>query len=72
MLAEWRDAFRACALDLQQSPSVGMVSRHRGNLDGLAAERVGYKEGLSVGNGDTVAEVADMIDDEALNHGGRR
>jgi hypothetical protein len=27
---------------------------------------------LPVGNGDTVAEVADMIDREALNHGARR
>jgi hypothetical protein len=49
-----------------------MVTRHGRNLDRLAAKRVGYKEGLSSGKGDTVAEVAYMIDGEALNHGARR
>ena len=72
MLAERRDALRACALDLQQAPSVGMVTRHRANLDGLAAKRVGDKEGLSVGIGDAIAKVADMIDGETFNHGARR
>ena len=72
MLAERRDPFRAGALDLQQTPSVGMVTRHRGHLDGLAAKRVRHIEGLSVGQGDAVAEMADMIDGEALNHGARR
>jgi hypothetical protein len=27
---------------------------------------------LSLGQGDTVAEVTDVIDDETLNHGARR
>ncbi len=72
MLAERRDAFRAGALDLKQTPSVGMVTRHRGHLDGLPAKRVRHIERLSVGEGDAVAEMADMIDDEAFNHGARR
>jgi hypothetical protein len=72
MLTEWRDAFRACTLDLDQAPSVGMVTWHRGDFDGLAAERIGYKECLAAGVGDTVAEVADMIDGQTLNHGARR
>ncbi len=49
-----------------------MVTRHRRHLDGLAAKRVRHIDGLSVGIGDAVAEMADMIDDEALNHGARR
>jgi hypothetical protein len=72
MLAERRDPFRACALDLQQAPSVGMVTGYGGYLDRLAAKRVRYKERLSVNIGDAVAKVADMIDGEALNHGARR
>jgi len=72
MLAERRDTFRARALDREQAPPVGMVTRHRRNLDRLAAERVRHKKGLSVGIADAVAEVADMIDGEALNHGAHR
>ena len=72
MLAERRDAFRAGALDLKQTPSVGMVTRHRGHLDDLPAKRVRHKDGLSIGEGDTVAEMADMVDDEPFNHGARQ
>jgi hypothetical protein len=72
MLAEWRDALRAGALDLDQAPPVGMVTRYRRHLDGLAAKRVGHEQGLPAGVGDTVAKVADMIDGEPLNHGARR
>jgi hypothetical protein len=71
MPAERRDALRVGALDREQPPSVGMT-RHRCNLDGLAAERVRHIDVLSPGNGDAVAAMTDVIDDETLNHGGRR
>ena len=45
---------------------------HRLDLDGLAAERVRHEHGLAVGEGDAVAAMTDMIDDEAFNHGARR
>jgi hypothetical protein len=72
MLAEWRDPLRAGALDLQQAPTVGMVTRHSCHLDGLAAKRVRHIHGLSAGKGDAVAKVTDAIDDEVLSHGARR
>ena len=34
------------------------------DLDGLAAERVGHEDALPPANGDAVAAMADMIDDE--------
>jgi len=71
MRAERRDALRACPLDLQQAPAVGMVTGSGRHLDRLAAERVGYIEGLAIGKRDPVAEMADMVDGEALNHGAR-
>ena len=71
MRAESRDPLLACLLDLQQSPAVGMA-RHRRHLDRLAAKRVGHIHRLSIGEGHAVAEVTDVIDDEALNHGVRR
>jgi hypothetical protein len=72
MLAKRRDPFRACTLDLQQTPAVGVMARYGGNLDGLAAKRVRYIHVLSVGKSDAVAKMTDMIDDETLNHGARR
>jgi hypothetical protein len=48
------------------------MTGQRGNLDGLAAERVGHIDVLSLGNGDAVAAMTDVIDDETLNHGARR
>jgi hypothetical protein len=72
MLAEGCDTLRACALDLEQAPAVGMLAWDRGNFHGLAAKRVRHIEALSVGKGDAVAKVADMIDGETLNHGARR
>jgi len=44
----------------------------RRNFHGLAAKRVRHIKGLSIGKGDAVAKMADMIDGEALNHGARR
>ena len=71
MLAKWRDPLRACTLDLQQAPAVGMI-RHGVNLDGLARERIWHVYRLSVGERDAVAAMPDVIDDEAFNHGARR
>ena len=42
------------------------------NLDHLAAERVGNEKAPPLGQRDAVAEMADMIDEEAFNHGARR
>ena len=72
MLAEGCDAFGTGALDPDEAPAVGMVTRHRRHLDDLAAKRVRYIEGLAVGKTDTVAKLADVIDGEPLNHGARR
>ena len=72
MLAKWRDPFGACALDPEQAPAIGMMTRHRCDLDGLAAKRVGHIDVLAVDKGDAVAEMTDVVDDEALNHGARR
>ena len=46
--------------------------RYGGSLDRLAAKRVRDIDGLSVGKGDAVAAMTDMIDDETFNHGARR
>ena len=71
MRTEWRDPFRACALDLEQAPAIGMPGFGR-HLDGLAAKRVRHIHRLSAGKADAVAAMTDVIDDEMLNHGARR
>jgi len=71
MRAKWRDPRRACALDHEQPPAVGMT-RYGSNLDRLAAERVRHVYGLSVRKGDAVAVMRDVIDDETFNHDARR
>ena len=63
---------RAGALDREQAPAVGMMPGTGVDLDGLAAQRVRHVDGLAAGEGDAVAAMADMIDDEAFNHGARR
>jgi hypothetical protein len=72
MRAEWRNPLRARTLDRDQSPAIGMMARHRTYLDRLAAERVRHIDRLSVDKSDAVAAMADVIDDEVLNHGARR
>jgi hypothetical protein len=42
------------------------------NLDRLAAKRVRHVHNLSVGKGDAVTAMPNMIDDETFNHGARR
>ena len=68
MRAERRDPLRARRDDMGEHSAVGMVSRRRQHLHGLAAERIGHVDAAAVGERDAVAEVADMIDDEAFNH----
>jgi len=72
MRAKRRDPFRAGALDRQQPPAVRVMARHGRDLHALAAQRVRNIDALSVRRGDAVAEMADMIDHHALNHGVRR
>ena len=59
-------------LDREQAPAVGMMARYGGDLHGLAAECVGHVDALPADQGYAIAKMADMIDDQALNHGGRR
>jgi hypothetical protein len=58
-------------LDLQQAPAVGLTG-YGGDLDGLAGERIGHIGRLPVDDGDAVATMPDVIDDETFNHGARR
>jgi len=48
------------------------MARCGGDLDCFAAKRVGDVHTSSLGKRDAVAEMTDMIDDEAFNHGARR
>jgi hypothetical protein len=72
MRTKRRDPLRACLLDREQAPAIGMMTRHGRHLDRFAAERVRHIDGLSVDQADAVAAMADMIDTKALNHGARR
>jgi hypothetical protein len=65
------DPFRACRLDAEQLPAVGMTFDGT-CLDGLAAKRVRYEQRLPIGEGDAITAMADMIDAELLSHGARR
>jgi hypothetical protein len=48
-----------------------MTGRGR-DVDRFATERIRDKNALPIDQRDAIAEMADMIDDEALNHGARR
>ena len=52
-------------------PAFGIVLC-RFDIHRLAAQRVRHEHGPSIGKGDAVAAVPDVIDDEAFNHGARR
>jgi hypothetical protein len=52
-------------------PAVGMTG-YRIDLDGLAIKRVRHEYRLSTFEGNAIAAVTDVIDGEALTHGGRR
>jgi hypothetical protein len=71
MLAKRRYALRACALDGQQAPPVG-VARHGRDFDRFARESVGHIDAVSAGMRDAVAEMADVVDHQTFNHGARR
>jgi len=49
-----------------------MVARDGRNLDRFAAKGVRHIHIVPVDEGDAVAEMADVVDDQALNHGARR
>ena len=69
--AERRDPLRAGAFDTQQAAALGMAGDRVG-LDGLAGQRVRHEDGVSAGEGDAVAAMADMVDGEVFSHGARR
>jgi hypothetical protein len=71
MLAKRRDALRACVLNGQQASAVGMA-RHSRDFDRFARERVGHIDAVPAGVRDAVAEMADLLDQQAFNHGARR
>jgi hypothetical protein len=71
MRTERRDPLRAGAFDMHQPTAVGMP-RHRRGVDHLIGQRVRHVDRLPVRQRHAVAEMADMIDGEAFNHGGRR
>src|SRR5207302_7838430 len=73
MRTERRDPLHACGLDLEQSPAVGMVTGNRTGLYCFTAQRERHVDVAAAGDGDAVAVMADMIDDEALavSHGAR-
>ena len=72
MLAQRFDTFRARLVDSHQLPPIRMMTGRGGDFDRLTAERVGDKEASPLDDRNAIAEMADMIDDEALNHGARR
>ena len=49
-----------------------MMARHRRHLDGFATKRIRHVYALAVHQGDAIAAMTDMVDDETLNHGARR
>jgi hypothetical protein len=71
MLAERFDPLRARLFDLDQLPPVRVMAGRGRDVDRFAAERVRDKNALPLDERDAIAEMADMIDDEAFNHGAR-
>jgi hypothetical protein len=72
VLAEGFDPFGAWLLDPDQLPPVRMMTGHNCNVDHFATKRIGHKDASSLDKRDAIAEMADMIDGEAFNHGARR
>ncbi len=71
MRTERCDALGAWLFDAEQLPALGMTVSGR-HLDGFTAERVGHVDAGTIHDGDAVAAMADMVDDELLSHGARR
>ena len=74
MRTKRRDPLRAFAFDPDQSPAVGMVAGDRCDLDGFAAQCVRHIDAFRADGRNTVAAMADVIDDEMLDvsHGAPR
>ena len=72
MRTERLDPFRACDIHREQLAAVGMMAQDVIDLDCLAAERVGHIDRFSGIEADAVAAMPDVIDPDALNHGGPR
>jgi hypothetical protein len=49
-----------------------MMTRRWCDLDGLATERVWHINRVATGEGHAITEMADVIDDETLNHAAPR
>jgi hypothetical protein len=71
MRAEWRDALKACMVDVQETAAIRMTGDVL-DFDGLAGQGSGDIDRRAAIGDDTVAALADMIDDQAFNHGARR
>jgi hypothetical protein len=69
--AERHDPFRARGFHAQETPAIRTIGERVG-FDDLAAEGIWHEHGLPVCQGDAVAPMADVIDDQALSHGARR
>ncbi len=71
ILTERCDALGTRLFDAEQLPALGMTVGRR-HLDGFTAERIGHVDAGTVNDGDAVAAMADMVDDELLSHGAHR
>ena len=71
MRTDWRDAFAAGDVDLDEMAAVGMAGP-RLDLDRFAGKGLRHIDRTGSGIGDTIAARADPRDDKPLNHGTRR
>ena len=67
MRAKWLDALRAFRHEMRKFAPVGMAVRWQ-HIDDFAAERIGHVDRLAAVDGDTVAKVSHVMDDEAFGH----
>ncbi len=54
-------------VSLRERAAVRMPGRGQ-HVNGFAAERIGHVDGLAARHRNAIAEMADMIDDEAFSH----
>ena len=67
MRAKWFDTLGAWRHEMRKLTPVGMAVRWQ-HIDYFAAERVGHVNRLAAVNGDAVAEVSYVMNDEAFGH----